>query len=305
MVLEHAGAGGSVDVHQHVWPESLLEELRRRRRPPYLRGRTLHTDGEPPYDVPVALTDVAGRASAERALDRDTVLVSLSAPLGIEALPPEEATPLLDAWHAGVLGLPAPFRGWASLPEREPDLDQVTTAVKDGFAGVQVGAHLMADPAALERLAPVLHRCEELDVPVLVHPGPVGREHGTPAWWPAVHQYVVPLQAAWWAWTAAGRPLLPALRICFVAGAGLAPLHHERYVARGGGRLRVDPGVFVDTSSYGRQAVDHLSRAVGIDPLVLGSDRPYAEPVETDLGDAAGRAIAVCNPRRLLEGRAP
>ena len=67
----------------------------------------------------------------------------------------------------------------------------------------------------------------------------------------------------------------------------------------------VDRNVFVDTSSYRRQGIDALSRALGIDVIVLGSDRPYAEPPDTDpafAGDAAAHAICVANPRRLLEG---
>src|SRR5262249_19254861 len=150
-----------------------------------------------------------------------------------------ECTRLLDAWSDGALALPAPFRAWASVPDRDPDPDQVTTAVKSGFVGLQLGAHVVDDPWAVERLAPVLRRCEELDVPVLVHPGPVRRTPGTPSWWAAVHQYVVQQQAAWWAWAAVGRSMLPRLRICFAAGAGLAPLHHERFATRGGGRTRV------------------------------------------------------------------
>lgn len=307
------GSVGVVDVHQHLWPPSFLDELRRRRATPYLRGWTLHVAGEPPYDVDPAAHDVEQRAAAELAAGRSDVLVSMSAPLGVESLPDRERTRLLDSWHDGVLGLPTPFRAWASVPDRDPHPDEVTTAVKDGFVGLQVGAHLLADPTRLEVLAPVLRRCEELDVPVLVHPGPVDAAPGAPAWWPAVHQYVVQLQAAWWSWTTAGRSLLPDLRICFAAGAGLAPLHHERFVARGGGRFRVDPQVFVDTSSHGRQAVDHLTRALGIDPVVLGSDRPYAhpldhsldQPVGVTLGDAARHAITVSNPRRLLEGTRP
>jgi predicted TIM-barrel fold metal-dependent hydrolase len=271
-----------------------------------LRGWTLYVEGEPPYDVDPAAHDVELRAARELASGREQVLLSMSAPLGVESLPTEERTRLIDAWYAGVLALPAPFRAWASVADRDPDPDEVTAAVKDGLVGLQVGAQLMADPWAVESLAPVLRRCEELGVPVLVHPGPVARVPGAPAWWPAVHQYAAQLQAAWWAWTSVGRSLLPRLRLCFVAGAGLAPLHHERYVARGGGRLRVDPGVFVDTSSYGRQGVDHLTRALGIDPVVLGSDRPYAHPIDEsaafDLGDAARHAISVRNPRRLLEG---
>ena len=49
-----AGAGaplGTVDVHQHLWPDELVDRLRARSRAPYLRGWTLYTDGEPPYDV--------------------------------------------------------------------------------------------------------------------------------------------------------------------------------------------------------------------------------------------------------------
>lgn len=302
-VPRHAPRPGSVDVHQHLWPPAFLEELRRRRHPPYLRGNLLCVDGEPPFQMDPAAHDVERRAAAELAEGRDLVLVSMSTPLGIEALPSAERSRLVDAWYGGVLALPAPFRAWATVPDRDADPGEVTAAVKDGCVGLQVGAQRMADPWALEALAPVLRRCEELDVPVLVHPGPVRRTPGTPPWWPAVHQYVAQQQAAWWAWTAVGRSLLPRLRICFVAGAGLAPLHHERYAARGGVRARVDPDTFVDTSSYGRQAIDHLTRALGIDPVVLGSDRPYAEPIGAGLGDAAQHAISVSNPRRLLEGR--
>jgi predicted TIM-barrel fold metal-dependent hydrolase len=154
--------------------------------------------------------------------------------------------------------------------------------------------------------APVLRRCEEIGWPVLVHPGPVPRPvFGVPEWWGAVVDYPAQLQAAWWAWHAAGRSLLPDLRICFVAGAGLAPVQHERFAARSGTRFVVDPDTFVDTSSHGRQAVDALVRALGIDVVVLGSDRPYAEPADLHLGASAAHAIGLVNPSRLLEGAAP
>ena len=92
--------------------------------------------------------------------------------------------------------------------------------------------------------------------------------------------YTTQLQAAWWGWHAArGRELYPGLRVLFAAGAGLAPVHHERHVARGGEPPTIDPDVFVDTSSYGPQALDALVRVLGIDVLALGSDRPYAAPL--------------------------
>jgi hypothetical protein len=110
------------------------------------------------------------------------------------------------------------------------------------------------------------------------------------------------MQAAWWSWQAAGRRLLPRLRIGFVAGAGLAPLHHERLVARGGQLDPIDPGVFVETSSYGPEAVGSLVRCLGLDVVIRGSDRPYATATRFDLGDDADRAIDVLNPHRFLHG---
>jgi hypothetical protein len=82
-------------------------------------------------------------------------------------------------------------------------------------------------------------------------------------------------------------------------------VHHERFTARSGSRFVVDPNVFVDTSSHGRQAIDVVVRALGIDVIVLGSDRPYADAVDPHLGDAAAHAVSVVNPYRLLEGAAP
>ncbi len=293
-----AAVGRRCDVHQHVWPPALIEALRRRNTPPYLRGWTLHTDGEPPYEIDPAAHDVRTRA----ALDPDTdILLSPSAPLGIEALPPGEATELLDAWHEGVLAIGEPFGGWAAVAEQDPDLDGLVGLFERGLIGLQVSATMLDTPAAVEEAAPLLRSCEQHNRPVLVHPGPT-RALDVPSWWAAVVGYPAQVQAAWWAWHTAGRDLLPDLRICFVAGAGLAPLQHERFSARGGGRFAVDPAVFVDTSSCGRQAVDALTRVLGVDALVLGSDRPYAEPIDTDLGDAARHAITMTNPARLKEG---
>ncbi len=291
----------AVDVHQHLWPAGLVEALRRRASPPMLRGWTLHLAGEPAFEVDPADHDVATRAAGEPG----TALVSLSSPLGIEQLPVDEAAPLLAAWHEGARHLGAPFRAWASVSAIEPDLDGLKGLLTDGFVGLQVPATSLADPHAVERLAPVLALCETLGSPVLVHPGGVPASSAEQAWWPALVDYPAQQQAAWWAWHAVGRSLLPRLRLCFVAGAGLAPLHHERFAARSGRRFVVDHEVFVDTSSYGRQGIDALTRTLGIDVVVLASDRPYSEPPAQallDLGAAAWHAVAVTNPHRLLGG---
>lgn len=304
------------DIHQHLWPDEFIDALRRRQTAPLLKGWTLVLDGESPVQIDADAHDRAARSSSERPGER--ALVSLSSPIGIEHLDGDQSHPLLEAWRTGAATLPPPFSAWAAVSVIEPDLIALAADLAAGFVGLQIPATAMATPAQLEHLAPVLDVCAAANRPVLVHPGPAGplsvaprggfgpsAEPAQPPWWPPVVDYVSQLHAAWWSWHAVGRTVLPTLRICFVALAGLAPLHHERLAARGGRLGPVDPGVFLETSSYGPQAIDAVSRALGIDTLVLGSDRPYAEPIDPRrlrLGDAAAAAIERTNPRRLLEG---
>lgn len=296
-----------IDVHQHLWPLELVEVLRSRVKAPYLRNWTLHLSGEAPFEVNPVDHDVAARAALDDGYDR--ILLSLSSPLGIEQLDPDDALPLLQAWHRGAADLGEPFGSWAAIGEVEPDITSLATHLTAGFVGLQISATQLATPASVDRLAPVLRECERANKPVIVHPGPIPSGHYSdgqfPAWWPAVVDYTAQMQAAWWAWQIEGRNLLPELRICFLAGAGLAPLHHERFTMRGGKPIVIDPNTFVETSSYGRLGLDSLIRVLGIDPIVFGSDRPNAEPTDPKLGPAATHAVRITNPRRFLEGGQP
>ena len=299
--------GSAIDVHQHLWPDELVDRLRARTRPPFLRDWTLHTDGEPPYAVEPADHDPEARVALDREAGTGVACVSLSAPLGIEALPRRDAAPLVRAWHRGAATLPDHFRAWASVPATDPDLEGLRGLLGDPrFVGLQLPATQLLAPAAWERLGPVLAVAEAADVPVLVHPGPVPRtaiDRDVPGWWPAVVGYTAQLSAAWWAWHAvSGRALFPRLRLLFAAAAGLAPVHHERHAIRGGDPQPVDPELYVDSSGYGPRALDAVVRVLGIDALVLGSDRPYAQPLTELFGEAATHAVRVTNPARLLGG---
>ncbi len=298
---------GVVDVHQHLWPDELVDRLRARSRAPYLRGWTLHTDGEPPYDVDPADHDVAARIALDLEAGVTTSCLSLSSPLGIERLPRPEAAPLLDAWHRGVRALPDHFRAWASVPSDGVDVEALGVLLaEERFVGLQLPATDLLTPFAWGRSAGILSVAERSGVPVFVHPGPEPeRVLGTPlpGWWAPVVGYTAQLQAAWWGWHEfGGRELFPSLRVVFGAGAGLAPVLSERHALRGGGRTTVDPDVFVDTSGTGPRALEAVVRVLGIDALVLGSDRPYGEPLAEFLGDAATHAVRVTNPARLLDG---
>jgi hypothetical protein len=277
-----------IDIHQHLWTGTFVEALRDRTAPPYLDGWTLILDGEPPYEV-----DPADHANRDVS-GLELALVSLSSPLGIEFLPPEEAWPLLDAYHEGALGLPEPFGAWASTCHSEPDPERLAKDLDRGFAGLQIPATAVPDDRLLDVLT-------ERDLPLFVHPGPAAATPGTPSWWPALVPYVQQMHASWHYFHAVVRPRHPRLRVCFALLAGLAPLHSERLIARGGtSRGLVDPGCFVETSSYGPRAIDAIVRELGVDVVVNGSDAPYATAPDPGLGEAAAHAIRVTNPRRLL-----
>jgi hypothetical protein len=293
-----------IDVHQHIWPPAFIEVLRARTTPPCLDGWTLHLAGEPPYVVDPADHDVAARARLAAADGLSLALVSLSSPLGIEYLPPAEATELLSAFHDGALALPAPFGVWASPCLSEPDPEAVEHELRRGCVGLQLPATALLDAAGWQECAPLLDVLTRLGKPLFIHPGAAPTTQDTPPWWPALVPYLHQMHASWFAFRAFGRARHPRLRVCFAALAGLAPMHGERLAARGGGRGEIDFDVFYETSSYGTRAVDALVRAVGIDVIVSGSDRPYASPVLPDIGtDAAVHALRTTNPDRLLRGR--
>jgi hypothetical protein len=293
-------SGAAIDVHQHIWPSTLIEALRGRARAPRLRGWTLELAGEPPYEVDPMAHEPDARAAQATADGLGLALVSLSSPLGIESLPPAESAELLDAYHEGARNLPHPYGRWAAACLSKIDAGAVERELDGGCVGLQLPATALADGDGYLRAEPLLELLERRDRPLLIHPGPARTRAGDPSWWPALVDYVQQMHAAWFAFRAYGRPRHARLRACFAMLAGLAPLHGERVAARAGLRSEVDAGAFLECSSYGDRALDAMIRALGVDVLVNGSDRPYAEPVHADLGPSATDTVRHTNPRRLL-----
>jgi hypothetical protein len=295
----------AIDIHQHLWSESLLSALSRRREPPMLLRRAedwaVRLVGEPETPVDLADHDPERRAALVHADGLDRALVAPSVPLGIEALPADEAEPLLDAYHQGVVALPDEFGAWAAVGLAEPDPVALAQLLDAGFVGACLAADALAGPDGFDRLGSVLETLERRGAPLFVHPGPApaADQERMPVWWAALNDYVASMQAAWHAFAVWGREAHPTLRVCFAMLAGLAPLQRERLVARGGTAIS-DPQVFLDVSSYGGRVVDGVLREVGVDRLVEGSDRPVADPIDLALGDAVRAALRERNPARLL-----
>lgn len=291
----------AIDVHQHLLPTQLLEALRGRPAPPRLRGWALQLEGEHEHPVDPREHDPVARAAQAADDGVELALVSLSSALGVETLPVAEADELLDAYHQGAMALPRPFAAWASTCLAELDPLVLARRLDRGFVGLVLPATLLLDAAAYKRVASLLELLEERGRPLFIHPGPPGTVPScAPGWWAPLVPYVQQMHAAWFAFRVHGRPAHPALRVCFAMLAGLAPLHGERLLARGGERAAVDNDVFLDISSYGTRGVDAIGRVLGVDVLVNGSDRPYAEPTAPELGDAVLLALRRSNPLRLL-----
>jgi 6-methylsalicylate decarboxylase len=309
-----------IDVHQHLWTEPLIEALASRRELPFVRvesGLTvLYLAGERPYVIDRRSEAPGARAELIERDGLDRALLCLSSPVGIERLPRPQALALIDAYHDGALAADGPFGVWGALALDEPEPDDVEDALERGCVGISIPAGAIADVDALASMYRVLERLEQLDAPLLVHPGP-GRLRAAerqvpraalcdPLWWPALTSYVSDLQSSWLAFNATGRSAHPRLRIIFTMLAGLAPLHSERLRSRGG---RVadhpDPLVFYETSSYGAAALGALRAVVGPEQILYGSDRPVVEPRDVDMpGSLDWGPVSAASERALCHSTA-
>jgi hypothetical protein len=279
------------DVHQHIWTESLIDRLAERDALPMVRrgdgGPTvLHSASEQPYVIDVVAETPQRRAALVREDGLDLALIAISSPIGIEALPRDEALELIDAHLDGVAALGEPFAAWGPLALDGADPGQVDALLTRGCVGISVAAGALATPDRLVAIGPVLDRVAARGVPLFVHPGraPGQRSEptafGEPLWWRALTDYVTQMQAAWLTFTACGRREHPELTVLFAMLAGGAPLQYERLAARGGPAIDLrDPRTLYETSSYGPAAIEMMARRVGERQLLYGSDRPVVEPV--------------------------
>ncbi|HEY2632072.1 MAG TPA: amidohydrolase family protein [Solirubrobacteraceae bacterium] len=310
----------TIDIHQHVWTPPLVEALSRRREFPFVRYENglavLFLAGEQPYAIDLDGEAPARRAQLAEADGVNRALVVPSSPLGIEALSRRQAIELIDAYHDGALALGEPFGVWGSLALDALDPDDIDRALARGCVGISLPAGTLGNIDLLARTSPALARIQSAGVPLLVHPGPgmrpLDREAslGDPLWWPALTRYVSQMQAAWLTWVTAGRRLYPNLRIVFSMLAGLAPLHAERLLSRGGPDLgeSADPFTFYDTSSYGPRALRTMEKVVGAGQLVYGSDRPVVDPTAENARATASRfaqstARALVGNHQLVDRR--
>ena len=285
----------TTDIHQHLFPEALLDALRRRRHPPRLNGSKLELDGREPIEMNTDAHDVDARLVLLDRCEIDIALVSLPPSLGIDDLPGEDATELLEAYERGILEV--------SLATGRRLVPLGASASADGFAGACVGAPALMD---LDAIAPLLDELERRGALLFVHPGSAASPPGAPEWWSPVVLQTAQMQAAYGAWLAEGAERWPTLTVVFALLAGGGPFQLERLRSRGvGGREALLESVYFETSSYGRRALELCLATFGVGQLLFGSDAPAFDPASAldavrGFGDAVVDALCNQNPSRLL-----
>lgn len=199
-----------------------------------------------------------------------------------------------DSMAALVARAPHRVAGFAQVPMQAPALAvaETTRAVRDlGLVGPYVGTHLDRDLDD-ESLDDLWSTCEELDVPVFLHPG----VHGTdsPSLDARLARYDLALTVGFlYEETVAIAQLIfggvlhrhPKLRICVSHGGGAVSWLRERWQRAVEVRPWVpdwlrEPGAFdaqlrrlwFDTHTGGPGSLSALTQAVGPDHLVYGTN---------------------------------
>ena len=282
-----------VDTHQHLWTEHLLDALATRERLPFVTRddgtAIVHCAGEQAYAIDLSTEAPANRRVLTQDDGLDLALIAPSSPIGMEALPRDEARELIEAHLTGIDEAGERFQPWGPVALDRPDPGDVDELLARGCIGITLPAGALGGSDDLDEVEPLIARVTELDAVLFIHPGPGlgARTHAPaltePVWWPAMTDYIAQMQAAWLTFAALVRPRHPRLRVVFALLAGGAPLLSERLVSRGGPAIELrDPHTFYETSSFGRGAIAALAELVGADQLVYGSDRPVVEPTATE-----------------------
>ena len=293
------------DVHQHLWPRPLVDALRARRIPPYLDADgdapVLHMAHEPAGAVDLTRHRLDSRLAALDAAGIERAVISLSTPLGIEALPEAESLELIGAYHGGLADLieqsDGRLAGWAAAPLACPDAGAgtVEAALDRGFVGASLPSEALAGPEAIERVAPLLDMLERRGAPLFVHPGPAPAAAAVRA--RCRHADLVaepgrlpgPVVRAFFGWRSAGGVTLARLRVCFAIMAGAAPFLEERWRVFSGETRAIDRNLYMDTASCGRLALECAMATYGVEQIVFGTDIPVISPQPLAAGaDRAG-----------------
>ena len=121
--------------------------------------------------------DTDKRLADMDAMDLDVMAVSclpMQFYYAVDANAGHEASQIInDGIAANIKAHPKRFVGLGTVPLQDTDLaiKELDRSINElGFRGVQIGARAGEDELSAERLEPFWARCQELDIPIFIHP---------------------------------------------------------------------------------------------------------------------------------------
>ena len=190
-----------------------------------------------------------------------------------------------------VLRYPKRFVGLGTIPLQAPELaiKELERCKKIGLAGIQIGSHVKNWNLNDENLFPVFQACEEMNMPVFVHPWDMmAQEKMSKYWLPWLVGMPAESSLAICSMIFGGVfERLPKLRVAFAHGGGSFPATVGRieqgFLARPD-LTAVDNkknpkdylGKFwLDSLTHDKDMLNYLIKLVGSNKVALGTDYPF------------------------------
>jgi aminocarboxymuconate-semialdehyde decarboxylase len=275
-----------------------------------------------------AWTDVPTRLADMDKMDLDVMAVSCLPTQFYYVVEPsvghETCQIINDGIAAGIKDRPDRLVGLGTVPLQDTDLalKELDRCIGElDFRGIQIGARVRDEELSAERLEPFWSRCEELDIPIFIHPSSfasprLSRHHlanviGNPLdTTVAVHYLIFDGVMA----------RHPKLKFYLSHGGAFAAAYGARmdhaFGARPDCREKIDelPSTYLkrfylDTIVFSVDQLDYLIRKYGVDHIALGTDYPADmgeyDPVEhvyqvEGLSEADREKICGLNALRLM-----
>jgi len=246
------------------------------------------------FDSRVATwTDIPTRLAAMDKMDLDVMVVSCLPTqfyYVVDAKAGHETSQIVNDGIAAAVKLqPDRLVGLGTVPLQDTDLAirELDRSINElGFRGVQIGARVRDEELSAERLEPFWARCEELDIPIFIHPSSfasprfsrhyltnvIGNPLDTTV---AVHYLIFDGVMARY----------PKIKFYLSHGGAFAAAYGARmdhaFGAREDAREKIDelPSTYlkrfyVDTIVFAPDQLEYLVKKFGADHVALGTDYP-------------------------------
>jgi aminocarboxymuconate-semialdehyde decarboxylase len=291
--------GAVIDIHTHVVPSRLAADPARDRLWPSVElsagdkaavmigGKVFRKIDARSWDVEQRLSDMVEDGTDMQVLSPMPELLS-------HWLPPDDAEYLADVMNDQIAGMiaraPRNFAGIGmvcaqDVPRAVRQLQKVRAL---GFAGIEIGTHINGAALGSEKLWPLYEAAEALDLSIFIHPlHPAGMERiGAGPELAATAAF--PLETALAAVSLLAAQITdryPRLKVLLSHGGGalswILPRLDFGWSIGLQGQMKQPPSnaarkFWYDTILYDPASLQFLSKAVGIDHIVVGSDYPFA-----------------------------